>query len=191
MRLMIVCLAAALAVGGVVGQPARAQAAQQEALPPPSDRQIELTRRYIGLMMSDQFEDAIRQVVAGGASTDPETRNLPEADRRFIVDLTAELTTDMMPQMIEEMVPVYARALTETELEALIAFYDTEMGRAIIAKTTSAMPEATQAAMSVMPQMLDKMAARMCQHYGCEPGELEELQREMRGEAAAATARRK
>lgn len=186
MRLMIACLAAALAVGGVAGQPARAQTAQPEALAPPSDRQLELTRRYINLMMSDQFEEAIRQVIAGGASTDLETRNLPEEDRRFLVDLTAELTTDMMPQMMEQMVPVYARALNEAELEALIAFYDTEMGRAIIAKTTSAMPEATQAAMSVMPQMLDKMAARICQHYGCEPGELEEMQREMRGETAAA-----
>ncbi|MNR62353.1 hypothetical protein D3C85_1843530 [compost metagenome] len=44
------------------------------------------------------------------------------------------------------------------------------------------MPEANRAAMSVLPALLDKMAARICQHYGCAPGELEAMQREMRGE---------
>lgn len=65
-------------------------------------------------------------------------------------------------------------------------FFDTDLGRSVLEKTMIAMPEANRAAMTVIPQMLDKMAARICQHYGCEPGELEEMQREMRGQVTAA-----
>ena len=122
--------------------------------------------------MTDQFEDAIRQMIVDQAAMDPTTRDLPAEDQRFLVDLAAELTTDMIPKMLDAMVPVYARTFTEAELEALIAFYETEMGRTILEKTMVAMPEATRASLSVMPQLMEKMAARNCQHYGCEPGEL-------------------
>jgi len=185
MRFMIVCLAGTLAGAALAGAPAQAREAPQAA-EAPSARQLALTRQYIELTMTDQLEDAVQQMVVNQMMMDPNTRDMPEEDRQFIIDLTAELTTDMIPQMFEAMIPVYANAFTETELEALIAFYDTDLGRGIIAKTLTTLPEATQATMTVIPRMLDKMAARICQHYGCEPGELETLQREMRGEVAPA-----
>lgn len=183
MRFMIVCLAAAMAGAGLAATPVAASDAPQAATAP-SARQLTLTRRYIDLMMSDQFEDAIREMIGDETGRDS---TLPEEDRRFLVELTTELATDLIPQMINEMIPVYAAAFTEAELEALIAFYDTDMGRSIAAKNVQVMPEANRAVMSVMPQLLDKMAARMCQHYGCEPGELETLRREMRAGAGLAS----
>ena len=186
MRLMIVWMAAAMAGAALAPSPAQAREAPQAATAAPSARQMDLTRRYLDLTMTDQFETAIRQMIVDGAAMDPDTRDLPEDDRRFLADLAADLTTDLLPQMIEAMIPVYARTFTEAELESMLAFYDTELGRTILEKTMIAMPEANRAAMTVVPQLMDKMAARMCQHYGCEPGELEELQREMRGEVTAA-----
>lgn len=183
MRFMIVCLAAAMTGAGLAATPVGASVSQQAATAP-SARQLALTRRYIDLMMSDQFEDVIRVMIGDETGRDS---TLPEEDRRFLVDLTTELATDLIPQMINEMIPVYAAAFTEAELEALIAFYDTEMGRSIAAKNVQVMPEANRAVMSVMPQLLDKMAARMCQHYGCAPGELETLRREMRAGAGLAS----
>lgn len=184
MRFMIVCMAAAMAGSALPAAPAVAAEVPQTAAAAPSARQLALTRRYIDLMMSDQFEGAVREMIGDEAARDP---TLPEEDREFLVDLATELATDLVPQMINEMVPVYAAAFTEAELEALIAFYDTEMGRVIAAKNVQVMPEANRAVMSVMPQMLDKMAARMCQHYGCEPGELETLRRELREGAGLAS----
>jgi hypothetical protein len=181
MRFMIACVAAAVIGLAATGQPVRAEEPAQAAAP--SARQLALTRQYIDLMLSDQFEDVIREMVGDEPAMD---NSLPEDERRFLMDLTAELVTDMLPQMIEEMTPVYAAAFTEHELEALVAFYDTEMGRSIAAKNVLVMPEVNRAVMSVVPQMLDKMAARMCQHYGCEPGELEDLRRAMQAEAGIA-----
>lgn len=179
MRILIACLAAALSVAAP-SAPARAAEAPQSAPAEPSARQLELTRRYIDLIMSDQLEGVLREMIGDEVDRDAA---MPEEDRAFLVDLTTELMTDMIPRMIDEMVPVYAAAYTEAEMEALIAFYDTEVGRSIAAKAVQLMPEENRAMMSVMPQVLDKMASRMCQHYGCGPGELEVLQREMRAGA--------
>ena len=189
MRLVIVGLAAVLSASVLAGPVAQA-AETPQAAPAPSARQLELTRRYIALTMTDQFEDALRQIIVQQAQADPNADSLPEADREFIVELSVELTTDMIPQMLEAMVPIYARTFTEEELEAMIAFYDSEMGRSILRKTMTSLPEANQAAMSVMPQLMEKMAARICQYYGCEAEELEAVQRGMRGEIPVAPSRK-
>lgn len=188
MRLKSICLAVALATATLSPAVAMAQQSQRAAPAAPTARQLELTRQYIGLMMTDQFESAIREMITDEAASEASFQDLPDADRRFIVDLTAELTAQMVPQMIDEMVPVYAAAFSEEELEALVAFYGSEMGRSIARKNVEVMPEANRAVMSVVPLIINKMAARMCQHYGCTPEELEELQAMMREETGAAPA---
>ncbi|WP_374600055.1 DUF2059 domain-containing protein [Brevundimonas sp.] len=201
MRLMFVIAGVALA--GSVLMPTMVQArvgavVQQASSSQPSARQLELTRQYINLLMTDQLEGAIREMVGDEMANDTSAPALPAEDRRFILDLTAEMTTDMVPLMVQEMVPVYAAVFTEEELMALIAFYDNPLGRSIADKSIIVMPEANRAIMSVVPQMLEKMALRMCQHYQCTPEELEEMRRGMRegfetgsGESVAAAPRRK
>jgi len=193
MRFISACAATVLAATALTATPALAR--QDEPLivvrtptsaPEPTARQLELSRRYLDLMMTDQFEDVIHQMLGDQMTSDQSMQALPEEDRRFIIDLTAELTTDMVPLMIAEMVPVYAALFTEEELQALVGFYDTPMGRIIADKTVQVMPEANRAVMAVVPQMLEKMATRMCQHYGCTPAELQQLRRGMREGAGLA-----
>ena len=186
MRFKIAFMIAAVMAAGLTAPAALANVASQETTAAPSARTLELTRQVIDLTMTKQFEDALYQLIAQQAEIDPNARALPEEDRRFIVELSAELTADQIPAMIDAMVPVYARTFTDAELEAMIAFYGSEMGQVIIEKTMTVMPEATAAAMTVMPQVMEKMAARICQHYGCADGELEMLQRQMRGEVMVA-----
>jgi hypothetical protein len=178
MRLMIVCLAAALAVVTVPAAPATAQVAEQAA--PPSLRRMMLARQYLDLLMTDQFEGVVHQMLGAEFENDTEMQALPDEDRQMILSLTAELTVDMVPQMISQMVPVYATTFTEEELAALVAFYDTPLGRSIADKSIEVMPEADRAVMSVVPQLLEKMATRMCQHYGCSPEEQREMLEGMR-----------
>jgi hypothetical protein len=160
-------LAAALAAGTPALAEVKPGASATEA--GPSVRQQELSRRYVELMQSDQLEEAIRAM----AGSDPSMQSdLPRADQEFLINLAAELTTDMMPDLMAELVPVYASTFSEAELEAMIGFYDTEMGRSIIDKTYSSLPEVNAALMAVMPRLLDKMATRMCAHYGCDPDDI-------------------
>lgn len=179
MRFMIIVAAAALIGAAVPGAPVHAAEAPQAA-EAPSQRRMELSRRYLDLMMTDQFEDVIHQMLGDELAADQGMQAMPEEDRTFIINLTAELTTDMVPQMITEMVPVYAALFTEEELVALVDFYETPLGRSIATKSVQATPEANRAVMSVLPQMIEKMALRMCQHYECTPAELAELRRGIR-----------
>ncbi|GAA0869474.1 hypothetical protein GCM10009116_13100 [Brevundimonas basaltis] len=190
MRFKIAFMAAALMAGGLSAPAALASVASQDVTAAPTARQLELTRRYIDLTMTEQFEDSLRQMIMAQAEIDPGARGLPDEERRFIAELSADLTADMIPQMLEAMTPVYARIFTEAELEAVIAFYDSELGKSIIEKTMTVMPEAHAAAMTVMPQLMDKMAARMCQHYGCDAGELRAMQGAIRGEVPVAPRRK-
>ena len=187
MRLMIVCLAAVLAATTLPAAPVAARSSEQ-ATAAPSTRSSELARQYLNLLMTDQFEGVIRQMLGTEFENDSEMQAMPDADRRMILNLLAELTTDMVPQMISEMVPVYAATFTEEELTALVGFYDTPLGRSIADKSIEVMPEADRAIMSVVPQMLEKMATRMCQHYGCSPEEQRQMLDEMRQGAGIAPA---
>lgn len=135
----------------------------------PSERQIELSRRYIQLAQGEQMEDALRQMMATDPTTD--LSDVPAEDREFLLDMTAEILADLMPKMMEAMVPAYAGTFTEQELEALIAFYDTEMGRTIIEKNFEIMPEINTAVAAIIPDLFQKMASRMCARYGCDPRE--------------------
>lgn len=184
MRFMIVCLAAVVAAVTFPAAPGAAQAVEQAATSP-SPRRMALARQYLNLLMTDPFEGVVHEMLGAEFENDREMQALPDEDRRFILSLTAELTADMVPQMITEMVPVYAATFTEEELDALVAFYDTPMGRSIADKSIEVMPEADRAIMSVAPQLLEKMAARMCRHYGCTPAEERQLRQGMREEAGA------
>lgn len=185
MRLVIFCLSAALAVAAMPTAPIAAETAEQSATVP-SPRRMELARRYLGLMMTDQFESIIHQMLGDEFANDSQMQGLPDADRRFILSLAAEMTTDMVPLMITEMIPVYAATFTEEELGAMVAFFNTPLGRSIVIKSVEVMPEANRAVMTVVPQMLEKMATRMCQHYGCTPAEELEMRRGMREGAGLA-----
>ena len=70
---MIVCMAAAVAGSALVATPLRASDAPQAATSA-SARQLDLARRYIDLMMSDQLEEVIREMVGDEAGATPPCR---------------------------------------------------------------------------------------------------------------------
>ena len=167
-------MAAAVALLGINSGEALARLAKPATAAPgqPSARQMVLSRRYIELMQTDQLEVMIRSAIETGVNMEPGVADMPAEDRAFVLDLATELTTDLMPQMFDRMAPVYARTFTEEELLALIAFYGSDIGRSILTKTYASMPEANAAMMEVMPQLFEKMAARLCARYGCNTAEV-------------------
>ena len=130
MRFLSFCLCVALAAATLTAAPVAAQSVEQAA-PAPSPRRTALARQYLNLLMTDQFEGVMHQMLGAEFENDSDMQALPDEERRFILSLTAELTADLVPQMILEMVPVYAGTFTEEELSALVAFYDTPLGRSI------------------------------------------------------------
>lgn len=62
----------------------------------------------------------------------------PGVPAEFWTGLREEFSTD---DLVELIVPVYARHFTEAELEALIAFYSSDHGRSIVRRTPQVMQE--------------------------------------------------
>lgn len=181
MRRLILTAAAAVLM---LAQPAMAQSQPDAAGPSKAERaavasedgseahRLALSRRYVELMQGDQLEANMRQMIEASAASDADAADMSAEDRAFMVDLTTELTADLVPQMMDRMVPVFAEQFTAEELQALVDFYDNEVGREILRKTFTVMPQVNEAVMSLMPQLFDKMALRICDHYGCDADEV-------------------
>jgi len=170
MRFWVVLLSGLIMASGAMAQVKATPQAQGSDQP--SLRQQQLSRRYVELTQTDQLEATLRTLIVGEAQADESLRDMPAEDRTFLVDLATELTIDLLPQMLDRLVPVYARTFSEEELTALVAFYDSDLGRSIADKTIASIPQTDAAIMSVMPQLFNKMAARICARYGCDPTEM-------------------
>ena len=140
-----------------------APAMGQEAPDPARSQQLELADRYLALAQGPAVSKVVRQQLEefyadGSIPTDQQAwlaEAMTEAYEEVIVLVSAEMREDV------------ADRFSRSELEALIAFYDTPAGRAIVLKEAE-MSLALQDAM--MPHMMTRMAAmgeKFCQRFDC------------------------
>lgn len=66
---------------------------------------------------------------------------LPE---NFFEEFQKEIMQDGYREIMEMIVPVYEKHFTEAELDGMIAFYQTEVGQALVTKTPLVMRESMQ-----------------------------------------------
>ena len=92
----------------------------------------------------------------------------------------------LMPRMFDAMAPVYADVFTIEELRGLNAFYESDLGRALLEKTFVALPRINAASQAVMmeamPGIMTRVGDRLCVHLKCTPDQ----RREMKAGMAAA-----
>jgi Uncharacterized protein conserved in bacteria (DUF2059). len=147
----------------------RTSVAQQDG----SDaHRLALSRRYVELMQGDQLTQHMRTMIETSVAGDADSQGMSAEDHAFMLDLTTDLVTDLVPQMLDRMVPVIAQTFTAEELQALVGFYDNPVGQEILRKSYVMAPQMNEAVMALMPQLFDKMALRICDHYGCDAEEV-------------------
>ncbi|MBF0665244.1 MAG: DUF2059 domain-containing protein [Brevundimonas sp.] len=152
-----------LAVIAVVLAVSAAPVAAQEA--PDAARQAQLDRaeRYLELAQGAGVSKVVRQQLevfyADGS--------IPEDQRVWPTETMATVYEDVMTLVVAEMREEVADQFTAGELEALIGFYDTPMGRSIMGKETGLSLSMQQA---VMPHLMTRMAAvgeKFCLRFDC------------------------
>lgn len=87
---------------------------------------------------------------------------MPEAMRRSLAEALAAEFERLRPAMVEAVAASAARHFTSEEVDALIAFYDSPVGRRVLAKTQLFLldvnrrmgPELAEAQMRVMQRMM-------------------------------------
>ena len=135
----------------------------QEAPDPAREAQLDLADRYLELAQGSGMDKAVRQQLeafyAEGA--------LPEDQRVWLTETMATVYEDVMALVIAEVRDDVADRFTAAELEALIAFYDTPMGRSIVGKEVELSLAMEQA---MMPHLMSRMAAvgeKFCLRFDC------------------------
>ncbi|RAK50862.1 DUF2059 domain-containing protein [Phenylobacterium deserti] len=157
--------AALCAVALVVSAtPALAQSAA------PTPKSLELARRYIAALNMDRTMTATMQGLAPILVASLEKRTGSPAPAGF-TDAFAQSSTEavavVMPSLIERMAPVVAASFTEAELEAGVAYYESPLGRSMMAKVPAYTGKVQPVIAELMPQMQDELRERLCKRIDC------------------------
>lgn len=163
----ILAALAALAIGAGAPSLSLAQQAASTPAPAPTPRALELARTYIRVMhMQENIEGAMKrlgpalleQVMKG----DP---NLAVADRKLLVDMISEAEDEaykpFLAKYLDEVAVAVAQTYTEDELQQVIGFYESPVGRSMLAKSPLLVQRASVIGIRLMPEFQQDLKARI------------------------------
>jgi hypothetical protein len=168
-------IAAAACAAILSAQPAAA--ASPATTPAASQANTEaeaLVRRYFAAIHFERTMDVVQAAMLPviAEQTAREHPALTDQDREMIAEVVRKVMRDkVMPQMIDRMVPIYAAAFTRDELEAMVAFYESPLGRSITDKAPSLAPKSAQIVRDLMPTMsrevMTEIITKLCPEGKC------------------------
>lgn len=140
------------------------------AAEPVTPAKLALVRRYLEAIhyerLADQMLSAMLPVLADATTRDHP--NITADQRQHILGVVREVMREKVtPQIMDRMAQVYAATFTEDELKAIVTFYESAAGQAIMAKAPSLAPQAAQIVQDLMPQARDEVARRVCEQLHC------------------------
>ncbi|MBX9617350.1 MAG: DUF2059 domain-containing protein [Caulobacteraceae bacterium] len=125
---------------------------------------LALANRFIVLMQTDQMAAMFSQMMGAMSA------NIPgmTAERSAGLQRTNErIFSQMMPRIFEIQAPIYADIFTLDELQGMVAFYESDIGKSMIRKSYEAGPRMTAALMAIMPELMGDVADALCDETGC------------------------
>ena len=109
----------------------------------------------------------------------PELEGMTGAERLAFDEVMAEVMQSTMTRMVDGMVAVYADIYTYEELAALVAFYESPVGRSIMEKAPLATPYIVELMNEIMPDMMRQMVDGMCDRMECTAEERRQAHRQV------------
>ena len=159
MRLVRRCLAAVVLSACLAGPAAAA----------PTERALELTRRYFTASHLDAMVSARLKAVTPGLVQQMTAKNpqLNPQQRTLLKQAATEAEQDTARKMVERLIPIFAERFTENELEQIVAFHESEAGKALTARTPAFAAQMEPTFRSLAPEMLADLNTRFCARAGC------------------------
>ena len=160
----LIVFCAGLAASGMTE--AKAQAAAPAVAP--SAEAMALTRRYIAAMHMDQSMKPMMLSMVDAMVKQQAQRypNLTAAQRERLAGAVMAAVTDayndgLMTRMADKMAPGIATVFSIDELKALVDFYESPKGQAIIGKMPALGEISGRAVMEMVPEMQNDLQARI------------------------------
>lgn len=156
-------LGLAIAVAGF-SLPARAQdeASVATAVDPQA---AALVRRYFDAIQFNKLMNGMIESMAGPMMADGP---IPEDKRDLVRTVLLESYEAIMPQMMEAYVALYAEAFTVEELEGLVGFYESPVGRALMSRTVMLTQKSGELYTQFVPILEREMMQRLCARMDCD-----------------------
>ncbi len=159
-------------------------AAAQTVVPAPSATakdeavKLQLANRFITLIQGEQMGEMMGQMT--GMFLPSNMAGASDAEVAEYRAMMTEISTRMMPRIFGVMAPIYADIFTLEELQALVAFYESDLGRSMMEKSYAAAPRIAVAMQAAMPEIMSDMAVVICDQLKCSAEELREMKAQMR-----------
>ncbi len=154
---------AAVAVPGVQ-DPDGVEAVPLVVVEDEATRKQALAARYLELTVTEAMSKVM------GAFIDEQMKAMTEASPEEVAWVRATLpgmTLEMAEIMVERLTPSYAEALSLTELEALVAFFETPMGRSISRDIAEVSLAQEAIIYEVMEEMMVEYEEKYCAAFDC------------------------
>ena len=148
-----------------------------------ASERLDLGYRFVALMQVEDMAKAMEQSFVG---LFPATASMNPEDARAVQETVAEMMQEYMPALFKAMAPVYAEIFTLEELRALVAFYESDVGRSMVRKSYDAAPRIGVVAQTVLPPVLERAMDRLCDRLECSAQERQEMKSALRGQAGQA-----
>lgn len=137
------------------------------AAPAAKSESLDLAHRYFTAI---GFEGQLGAILTRLTAPDQlgARKDLSSAERDAIVSAAAEAMDEAMPLILDEAAQITAATFTPVQLKEMIAFYETDSGKAIAAKTSVLPPMASQLVLSFAPIIRADVVLRACAKMDCE-----------------------
>lgn len=135
----------------------------QEAPDAARQHQLDLAERYLELTQGSDVTKAFRDYI----EETYDASNLPADQRIWLTDQMTAMLEEVMALTLAEVQEDVADSFTTAELEAVVAFYETPMGRSIARKTVGLGVEMQEAMMPHLMTRVTTMGEKFCQQFDC------------------------
>jgi uncharacterized protein len=154
--LAAVLIAFFAAIGGRVARAAETPPTQESIQELMSLTDLRKTIEGVAQNMEASTEASVRQAFVGQGLSQKQERLLREMSAKMV----AIFKEEMSPEILEPMyIEIYRNALTQQEVDGMIAFYKTEAGKAVMGK----MPSITRQALEVTLRRMQTFMPRLQQ----------------------------
>lgn len=142
------------------------------ALAEPSPRALDLARRYARAInfeaqMAAIMDNMVPAMVEQKLREKGET--LPTEMKAAIGKVGASTAREISPRMLDAMIPVIAEVFTEAEMQAAIEYYESPLGRSLLAKTPTFTARLAPTLTALTPEIEKAFETNFCREIGgCE-----------------------
>ena len=134
----------------------------------PTARQLQLAHRYIELIHIDKsYADTMKSLAPSILASMPKGKGDDPAMQQKVFEAASEAASEMMVTLVKKMEPIMAETYSEEELADLVAFYESQTGKALIEKQPLLLGKIGPMMMEIMPQFQTSLRTKVCARVDC------------------------